>query len=212
MKMRFTRYLEELLGTKSDIRILRTLCKYPTKEFSESELARISGVGQKTVNRAMPKYVSYGIVSARTIGKANVYCLNSGHYIVEQLRSLFQAEEGAKLELKRLLENAFKGDKAVISLTIFGSVVSGKEEPISDIDVFVLTGDKEGTKEKMRQVGETAMKKFGNVISGYILTPEEFKRKGGTQTIKEITVHGELIFGKPLGRVAAKPLLGSQKP
>jgi predicted nucleotidyltransferase len=196
--MRFTRYLEELLDTKSDVKILRILCKYPTKEFSESELARVSGVGQKTVNRAMPRYVNYSIVSAKTIGRANVYQLNSGHYIVEQLRSLFQAEEGAKLELKRLLENVFKGDKAVISLAVFGSVASGRDEPISDIDVFVLTTDKEGAEEKLRRVGELAMKKFGNVISGYVLTPGEFKRKRETQTVNEIVAHGELIIGKPL--------------
>ena len=196
--MRFTGYLEELVGTKSDVKILRTLCKYPTKEFSESELARVVGVGQKTVNRAMPKYVSYGIVSARTIGRANVYSLNSGHYIVEQLSALFQVEEGAKPELKHLLENAFAGDKAVISLAIFGSVARGKEEPTSDIDVFVITKDKDGAWEKLRVVEEMAMKKFGNVLSGYILTPEEFKQKRGTQTIKEIVTHGKLIVGKPL--------------
>jgi predicted nucleotidyltransferase len=198
-KMRFTRYLEELLGTKSDVKILRTLCKYPTKEFSESELARVSGAGQKSVNRAMPKYVSYGIASARTIGRANVYTLNSKHYVVGQLRSLFQAEDGAGSELKRLLENSFNGDKAVISLAIFGSVAGGREESTSDIDVFVITRHKERAKEKLQQAGETAMKKFGNVISGYILTPEEFERKKGTQTIKEIVAHGELIVGKPLG-------------
>jgi len=197
--MRFTRYLEELLSTKSDIKILRTLCKYPTKEFNESELARVSGVGQKTVNRAMPKYVSYGIVSARTIARANVYSLNSGHYIVGQLSSLFQAEDGAKLELKRLLRNAFKEDKAIASLVMFGSVARGKEEPTSDIDVLVLTKDKEKAKEKLQVVEEATMKKFGNVISEYILTPEEFKQKRDTQAIREIVAHGELIVGKPLG-------------
>ncbi len=77
--MRFTNYLEEILSTKSDVKILRTMFRYPTKEFSESELSRVSKVGQKTVNRAMPKYVSYGILSVRTIGKANVYTLNSRH-------------------------------------------------------------------------------------------------------------------------------------
>jgi predicted nucleotidyltransferase len=197
--MRFTRYLEELLGARSDVKILRTLCRYPTKEFSESELARVSGAGQKTVNRAMPRYVSYGIVSARTIGRANVYTLNPEHYVVGQLRSLFRAEDGAKSELKRLLKNSFDGDKAVISLAIFGSVVRGMEEPTSDIDVFVLTRDKERAEEKLRRVGETAMKKFSNVISGYILTPEEFERKKGTQTIEEIVAYGELVVGKPLG-------------
>jgi len=198
--MRFAKYLEEILGSKSNVKVLRILCKYPTKEFSENELARVAGVGQKTVNRVMPKYVGYGIVSARVIGRANVYSLSSENYIVKQLTTLFRAEEGAKLELKRLLENAFKGDKAVISLVIFGSVARGKEEPTSDIDVFVLTKDKEGAKEKLRRAEELVMKKFGNVISEYIMTRGEFEQKRRTQTIKNIMAHGELIVGKPLGR------------
>jgi len=147
----------------------------------------------------MPKYISYGIVSARTIARANIYSLNSGHYIVEQLRRLFQAEEGAKSELKCLLGDAFKEDKAIVSLVMFGSVARGKEEPTSDIDVFVLAKDKKRVKKKLRAAEETIMKKFGNVISEYVLTPEEFKQKRGTQTIKEIVARGELIVGKPLG-------------
>jgi len=197
-KMRFTDYLEEILSTKLDIRILRTLFRYPTKEFNENELARVSKVGQKTVNRAMPKYVIHGIVSVRTIGRANVYTLNSKHYVAEQLKSLFQVEEGAKLELKRMLKEAFRMDETVVSLAIFGSIAKGREGPTSDIDVFILTRDKEGTKKRLQKVMEAVMRRFGNVISEYILTPHEFEEKRRTPTIKEIIVDGELIIGKPL--------------
>lgn len=197
-KMRFTDYLEEILSTKLDVRILRTLFRYPTKEFNENELARVSKVGQKTVNRAMPKYVGNGIVSVRTIGRANVYTLNSKHYVAEQLKSLFQVEEGAKLELKRMLKEAFRMDETVVSLAIFGSIAKGREGPTSDIDVFILTRDKEGTKKRLQKVMEAVMRRFGNVISEYILTPHEFEEKRRTPTIKEIIVDGELIIGKPL--------------
>ena len=196
VKMRFTKYLEDLLSAKTDVRILRAMCAYPTKEFNESELARVSGVGQKTVNRAMPKYAGYGIVSARTIGRANVYTLNSGHYIVEQLRQLFEVEKLAKLELEQALRAAFEGDGSLVSLMIFGSLAREEEEPSSDIDVFVITQDKEGAEKRLRAVEEVTMKKFGNVISEYILSPADFKLKRGTQTVKEISAHGELILGR----------------
>jgi len=49
----------------------------------------------------------------RTIGKANVYTLNSKHYIAEQLRFLFRAEEGAKQGLKQeIAEWEVKGPEA----------------------------------------------------------------------------------------------------
>jgi len=201
-KMRFADYLEEILSTRSDVRILRTLFRYPTKEFNENELARVSKVGQKTVNRAMPKYVSHGVVSVRTIGRANVYTLNSKHYVAEQLKSLFKAEEGAKLELKRMLKETFRADKTVISLAIFGSIAKGREGPTSDIDVFILTQDKDGAKRRLQKAREAVMRRFGNVISEYILTPHEFEEKRRTPTIKEIIVDGELIIGRPLGEGA----------
>jgi len=201
-KMRFADYLEEILSTRSDVRILRTLFRYPTKEFNENELARVSKVGQKTVNRAMPKYVSHGVVSVRTIGRANVYTLNSKHYVAEQLKSLFKAEEGAKLELKRMLKETFHADKTVISLAIFGSIAKGREGPTSDIDVFILTQDKDGAKRRLQKAREAVMRRFGNVISEYILTPHEFEEKRRTPTIKEIIVDGELIIGRPLGEGA----------
>ena len=196
--MRFTDYLEELLSTKSDVKILRTLLKYPTKEFNENELAGICKVGQKTVNRAMPKYVRYGMVSVRTVGKANVYTLNSEHFIVRQLQSLFRTEEEAKSELRSLLKGAFRGDRAMISLAIFGSLARGEEEPASDIDVFILTQDKMGAKQRLDGVREEVARRFGNVISEYILTRREFERKRKTPAIKEIVAHGELVLGKPL--------------
>lgn len=102
--MRFINYLEDILSTKSDIKILRTLIRYPAKEFNESELAEVAGVGQKTVNRAMPKYVNYGILGVRSVGKANVYTLDADHYIVKQLQLLFDAERRSKEELKSWLK------------------------------------------------------------------------------------------------------------
>ncbi|MEA1904564.1 MAG: nucleotidyltransferase domain-containing protein [Candidatus Hadarchaeota archaeon] len=193
--MRFTNYFDEILNAKSDVKILRTLFKYPTKEFNENELARVSKVGQKTVNRAMPKYASYGMVSVRTIGKANVYTLNREHLIVKQLQSLFRVEKEAKSRLKRLLEGAFRADKALISIMLFGSIAKGEEEPTSDVDVFVLTRDKERAKRKLEELRKKVMERFGNALSEYILTPQEFKKKRGTPIVKEIMAHGELVLG-----------------
>ena len=73
-----------------------------------------------------------------------------------------------------------------------------------DIDVFILTRDKRGAKEKLQKVREAVMRRFGNVITEYILTPHGFEEKRGTLTIKEIMVDGELIIGKPLGEGAGR--------
>lgn len=197
--MRFTDYLDEILGRRSDIRILRTLLDHPEKEFTENELADVCEVSQKTVNRAMPKYVDYGLVDVRTVGRANVYSVNSGHYIVKQLNTLFNKEERAREELEKVLKNTFQNDDAILSLSIFGSVARGQEEPTSDIDVFILTRDKESTRQKIEKISEKVMERFGNALSEYILTPEELREKRDSQVIKRITSEGILIIGEHLG-------------
>ncbi|MDI6639873.1 MAG: nucleotidyltransferase domain-containing protein [Methanocellales archaeon] len=199
--MRFINYLEDILSTKSDIKILRTLIRYPAKEFNESELAEVAGVGQKTVNRAMPKYVSYGILGVRSVGKANVYTLDADHYIVKQLQLLFDAERRSKKELKSWLKKSFYGDKDIITVAVFGSVARGEEEPTSDIDIFVLTRNKAKAKRILERIGGKILKTFGNVVSPYVLTPQELKGKQDLLTIKEIKKYGELILGKPLEEV-----------
>ena len=194
--MRFTQYLEEILATRSDIKLLRTLYKLPTKEFTENELARAAGVGQKTVNRRMPCYVSYGIVSVRKIGRASVCRLNHNHYITKQLGPLFKAEAEARRELARVLRDGFKDDRSLISLVLFGSVASGKESTTSDVDLFVLTTNKPEAHRRLARLREIVARRFGNALSEYVLTPPELRRR--RRMLKEIK-RGEVLLGKRLG-------------
>lgn len=44
-------------------------------------------------------------------------------------------------------------------------------------------------------------RRFGNAISEYVLTPEEFEDKLGEEPLKSIIASGELILGRPLDQV-----------
>lgn len=200
--MKFTDYLEDVLGTRSRIEILRVMVSYPTKEFTENELSSLIDVSQKTVNRSMSTFVDQGILNVKSIGKANVYSVNSDQYIVEQLQDLYERERKAREELKSMLGNSFRKDDDLISLAIFGSVAEEREGPTSDVDVFILTRDKGATIQKLEEVRDRIERRFGNAISEYILTPEEFENKLGEEPLDSILSSGELILGRPLDQVS----------
>lgn len=201
MTMEFVDYLNEVLSTESRVEILRFMMNYPTKEFTENELASLTDVSQKTVNRTMPTFVNQGILSVKSMGNANVYSVNSNQYIAEQLQELFEREQKAREELKTMLGEAFKDDDDLISLAIFGSVAEEREEPGSDVDLFILTRDKETTTKKLEEARMEIERRFGNAISEYVLTPEEFENKLGEEPLKSIIASGELILGHPLDQV-----------
>lgn len=81
------------------------------------------------------------------------YTVNSNQYIAEQLQELFEREQKAREKLKTMLGEAFKDDDDLISLAIFGSVAEGREEPGSDVDLFILTRDKKQQPKNLRRPG-----------------------------------------------------------
>ncbi len=49
--MKFHKILDEILGNRTKVKLLRAFFAYPEKEFTESELQRISGIPQASVHR-----------------------------------------------------------------------------------------------------------------------------------------------------------------
>jgi predicted nucleotidyltransferase len=91
----------------------------------------------------------------------------------------------------------------IVSIAVFGSIKKGKERPTSDIDLLVLvrnSEDKRKVEENFGTVNEKVIGKFGNTISTYIQTTEEFKTKykKGLALVKNIFKSHKLLFGKPL--------------
>lgn len=85
----------------------------------------------------------------------------------------------------------------VISVLLFGSVIRGEEEPLSDIDLLILTKDKDKAEVAIAKLQGKISNRFGNAVSPYILTESELAEKDNSQLIEEIHRKNMLVCGKP---------------
>src|SRR5207247_4530687 len=137
--MRFHHVLDDVLGRRSSVRLLRFLIR-AGGEHSGRDLARLVGLDHKTCHDALRELAEQGIIAARRIGTATAYSLKQDHPLVQEiLRPAFENEETL---IERFVREAQKiSGVPVESIIIFGSVARKEEVPRSDVDILVITKD-----------------------------------------------------------------------
>jgi predicted nucleotidyltransferase len=194
MVMKFHNVLDEVLGNKTKVKLLRGFFTYPEKEFTESELQRIAGIPQASVHRNVKSLLENGLLDRKRIGKANLYSLNKEHILYPLLSSDFEEERNTLVELKKVIAGAVKNLSEVELAVLFGSIAKGIERADSDVDVFIVcTGDKSQLEEKLEDLISVIRNKFGNPFSLMIKRCEELKELKTRSIYKEIK-SGEVIF------------------
>ncbi|MFA4935018.1 MAG: nucleotidyltransferase domain-containing protein [Candidatus Methanoperedens sp.] len=192
--MKFHNILDEVLGNKTKVKLLRGFFTYPEKEFTESELQRIAGIPQASAHRNVKYLLENGLLDRKRIGKANLYSLNKEHILYSLLSSDFEEERNILVELKNVIAGAVKNLSEVELAVLFGSIAKGIERADSDVDVFIVcTGDKSQLEEKLEDLISVIRNKFGNPFSLMIKRCEELKELKTRSIYKEIK-SGEVIF------------------
>ncbi len=82
-------FLEEVLGSKTKIRILYTLFKREKESYFEKELAVACGASVSEVNRQINSLVEFGLIHYTKEGRLKVYRINQAHFLYKPLRELF---------------------------------------------------------------------------------------------------------------------------
>ena len=195
--MIYHNYLEMLLGSRVKVKILRTLCRHRGKEFTVRELADFLDVSHMGVRKALNDLYEMNAVRVRVIGKSHTIALNAESYAANLADKTFKMEEETLGELVKLLGRRLSGPTTV-SVLIFGSIARGEEEPLSDIDLFILTEDKEKAEVAVSELQGEVSRRFGNAISPYILSGEDLADKDKVQILEEIQRKHLVVCGKPL--------------
>lgn len=190
-------YLEMLLGSRVKVKILRTLCRHRGKEFTVRELADFLDISHMGVRKALNDLYKMNAVRIRVIGKSHTVSLNAESYAAGLACRVFKTEEDTLSELVKLLKKRLS-DPAIVSALIFGSVARGEEESLSDIDLFILTKDKEKAEVAVSELQREVSNRFGNSISPYILSEEDLADKDKVQILEEIRKRHVVVCGEPL--------------
>lgn len=203
--MRVHNPLDKILSNEIKVKILRFLCKTEA-EWSGRQIAKEIKVSPAACHKALRELNNEGALLLRGIGKSNLYSLNKENLIVSDLlKPLYKRESKIPDEIYEGIVRNISSIviKDIVSIAVFGSVKKRKERPTSDIDLLVLVKNSENkgeVEEDFGKVNEKIISRFGNTVSPYIQTVEEFnlKYRKGLSLIKNILKSYKLLFGTPL--------------
>ena len=195
--MRLHAFLEDLLGSKVKIAVLRMLFRYKTKTFTGRELAGSIGTFTHTgVRRALSDLQVANVVKVEYHGRSNLITLNSEGNFYGVLETLFLAESDAFQNFIKELNKEVPG--SVVSCVIFGSVARGSEKPDSDVDVLFITDNREAVQKFVEDKLQYFAVSYGNVITPHIMSRKEFVRKKNTPFVKGVLEAFKLVRGEDL--------------
>jgi len=197
--------LDKILNNEVKVKILRFLCKTEA-EWSGRQIAQEMKVSPAACHKALRELNNEGALLLRSVGRSYLYRLNKENIIIsELLKPLYERESKIPDDVYRAIVRNISSlvIDDIASIAVFGSMKKGKERSTSDIDLLVLVRkpeDKRKVEEDFGKVNEKVVGKFGNTVSSYIQTVEEFKLKykRGLALVKNILKSYRLLFGKPL--------------
>ncbi|MBI2136490.1 nucleotidyltransferase domain-containing protein [Candidatus Woesearchaeota archaeon] len=190
--------IDNILGNKVLIRILRFMYLSPNRYFSFLEIEKYVGAGREGIKLALRKLGYYGLAYVEKKG-GNRYKLKLDNPLVEKLKSLFDHEkiffQGIDPKILNIISN-FENDcikklEGLKGIWLFGSVAKGKAKEKSDIDLFVLVKqgkNKPLIKAALEEIKEKYEDKYA--IQTIVMDEEEFKKRKNEPLIQEIEKSG----------------------
>lgn len=176
--MRFHETLEDILGSKIKIRILRLF--YRTKgSYTGRDIAKLIASSPEAARKALNDLTRHGLLRRDYVGTSHNYYLNEDHMLVgKAVNKAFFAEQNSIREIVRIFKEQL-GDvfqKAVI----FGSVAKKKERPDSDIDILIVVSDgieTDAIEGKVNEAANLATAASGNPVMPIVIQVGEYEKK-----------------------------------
>ncbi|MDE1862669.1 MAG: nucleotidyltransferase domain-containing protein [Thaumarchaeota archaeon] len=199
--MRLNSYLEQLLGSRASVRILRTLFKYKGMVFTVRRLAETANVSHTEANQTIDKLEKFGVVKVQPVGKAYQISLNEKSYILANVLSpIFSTESRTRQALVTLLKETLSRKK-IISAAIFGSVAAGKERDDSDIDLVVISNDKDLAYSVVGNAITQVSEIFHGKLAPIVFSKKEFIDRKQSDLVKSILGSHIMVAGTDLKEI-----------
>ncbi len=188
--MKFHDSFFQLIDTEAKLKVVRFLINHESA-MSEREISSLVGISHMTVNRVMRYLEQWHFVSYERVGRAHVWKVNPQSYaydVLNTVKGIVDTQPQPIVALKTTILSRLP-KKSLIKVVLFGSVSSHDEKTDSDIDLFVLTQNKESLKsleESLEGLSITCLEKFGNRLAAYVLTEKQFQQKKDLKLLEEI--------------------------
>jgi len=190
--MRYQNYIENILGSKIKIKILRLLVRYENKEFTSRELAKLANTSHTSVLRIINDLEANNIIKKEFYSRAHKIKINKSSYLYNLIKEIFNKEVNVKNELIKDIKTLIPEN--IISTVLYGSIAKEEENEKSDIDILIITN------KKLKEQDNNIINKYGNNLHIIQLTLNQFRKEARRNVgyIKDLLKNYILIKGKDL--------------
>jgi predicted nucleotidyltransferase len=190
--MRFHHSLEEILGNRVKLKVLRALAGSVGVGLTGRELARRVAASTSQTIKALEQLEMVGVVHREIAGRAHVWLLSEEHVLYGTLARLFAEEAGALDLLKRDLIVAI-GKLPVKRAWLFGSVARGDERQTSDVDLFVEVksrADRRSVEDRLSALSAQFALRFGNPLSTVVAETPRLRSLDTSSLLRRVRQEG----------------------
>ena len=163
--------LETLFGSKLRVKVLGWLFTHPDVRYFVRQLTGLLGDDSTNVSRELARLEKAGILIVTVSGRQKYYQANRESPIYNELHGLIVKTVGVVDVLRSSLEPSIGQIKAAF---VFGSIASGNENRVSDIDVMVIGAISFGD---IVNLLSTAEERLGREINAVVYSVLEFRQK-----------------------------------
>ncbi len=139
------------------LKVLSYLAKFSDREFHERDIARRTGISFGSANRVLNELFRDGMVVRRQAGKMLFYSFNLKDPLARTLK-IFVSVSMLRPLIKKLRESASE-------IVLYGSCARGEDTSASDIDLFIVSEDKQKCLEIIEGYA------LGNGFDGIMIEP-----------------------------------------
>lgn len=170
--------LDEVLGSKLKIRIIRTLFE-SGRPMTGMRLAQAAGYSHTQTYKALDDLEMLGVITKDYAGASHIYSINPRSYIINEM--LIPALIAEKKILSSLVSRFYdRIGEDLVSITLYGSVARRQDEPGSDIDLILVvrdTADLESLEDLAAEVSLDAALEFGGPVSAFVVSESEYHHR-----------------------------------
>jgi predicted nucleotidyltransferase len=179
-----------MMDSRSKVRILRLLFRFPGRDFTEREIAGMIDMSPNTVNLALNDLRRTNVFIYRRIGRTHAYRCNRESALFPLFEEIFRRE----MEVRRRMLDFLKMNLSGIGTCIlYGSFARSEEQYDSDLDLLVITQNRAEAESRMGEVSERLLSEFSVTVVPIIMSRSEFGKKRGMKFIGEAVSGGIVI-------------------
>ena len=196
--MKINNVLNKLFSSPASVSVLRELSKR-NKGVTGRELSRLSGLTPQAAHNTLNNLESLGIVKRDFAGRSHIFTLNRQHYLFKNVvENIFIAEENFRSDLFGKIVSSLK--KVTEGIVLYGSVARRDETTESDLDICIITENKNEVENIISGLRNELKESFGVSFAPYIISRTDFEKKyeKNKSPVKEIVAEGKVLYGKIL--------------